>query len=496
MKEKKKVEKNEKKKKPLEAMHEKGMSEDPRYGQMKGMGMRPGGHAGMGPPPSPMDQHSQGYPSPLGGSEHASSPVPSNGPSGGSAGGSGAALDGSGSDSPALGRGPSPFNAAQLHQLRAQIMAYKLLARGQPLPEHLQGPGPAPGAGPAPPGYSRPHGYPSPLGGSEHASSPVPSNGPSGGSAGGSGAALDGSGSDSPALGRGPSPFNAAQLHQLRAQIMAYKLLARGQPLPEHLQVAVQGKRPLPGMQPQIPALPPPAGAAQGPGPAPGAGPAPPGYSRPHGEDGLGTAGASWGCKLLPPPPAGRPSPVPPAVPPASPGPPPPSPGQPAPPALPIHPKQNRITPIQKPRGLDPVEILQEREYRYGPGAGSKRASPTASKSWRTCPARWPETCGPKPPSSSRPCACSTSSASCGRRWWCACGGTRRWRRRSTPRPTSAASGSRCARPGSPRSSRSSRRSSRRGSAGRSTRNTSTASCSTPRTSRSTTGASAGRSRS
>lgn len=136
-----------------------------------------------------------------------------------------------------------------------------------------------------------PPGYPSPLGGSEHASSPVPSNGPSGASAGGSGTALDGSGSDSPALGRGPSPFNAAQLHQLRAQIMAYKLLARGQPLPEHLQVAVQGKRPLPGMQPQIPALPPPAGTAQGPGQAPGAGPAPPGYSRPHGEEGLGGKG-------------------------------------------------------------------------------------------------------------------------------------------------------------------------------------------------------------
>jgi len=27
--------------------------------------------------------------------------------------------------------------------------------------------------------------------------------------------------------------------------------------------------------------------------------------------------------------------------------------------------KQNRITPIQKPQGLDPVGILQEREYRY-----------------------------------------------------------------------------------------------------------------------------------
>lgn len=45
----------------MEGMHEKGMSDDPRYGPMKSMGMRPGGgHIGMGPPPSPMDQHSQG----------------------------------------------------------------------------------------------------------------------------------------------------------------------------------------------------------------------------------------------------------------------------------------------------------------------------------------------------------------------------------------------------------------------------------------------------
>lgn len=41
-------------------MHEKGMPDDPRYSQMKGMGMRQGAHSGMGPPPSPMDQHSQG----------------------------------------------------------------------------------------------------------------------------------------------------------------------------------------------------------------------------------------------------------------------------------------------------------------------------------------------------------------------------------------------------------------------------------------------------
>lgn len=72
--------------------------------------------------------------------------------------------------------------------------------------------------------------------------------------------------------------------------------------------------------------------------------------------------------KLIPPQPTGRPSPAPPSVPPAaSPVMPPQtqSPGQPAqPPPMMLHQKQNRITPIQKPRGLDPVEILQEREYR------------------------------------------------------------------------------------------------------------------------------------
>lgn len=133
-----------------------------------------------------------------------------------------------------------------------------------------------------------PPGYPSPLGGSEHASSPVPANGPS--SAGPGGVPLEGGG-DPQALGqqnRGPTPFNQNQLHQLRAQIMAYKMLARGQPLPEHLQMAVQGKRPLPGLQQQMPTLPPPSvsatGPVQGAVQGPGAGPTPPNYSRPHGE--------------------------------------------------------------------------------------------------------------------------------------------------------------------------------------------------------------------
>ncbi|XP_061606190.1 SWI/SNF related, matrix associated, actin dependent regulator of chromatin, subfamily a, member 4a isoform X3 [Phyllopteryx taeniolatus] len=315
--------------KPMDAMHEKGMPDDPRYNQMKGMGMRPGGHSGMGPPPSPMDQHSQGYPSPLGGSEHAPSPVPANGPP-------------SGSMMPGGPAGP--------------------------------GAGPMEGTGDPNQGMGQPNrgGPPGPVG-------PGVAVGGPGGSA-------------------GPTPFNQNQLHQLRAQIMAYKMLARSQPLPDHLQMAVQGKRPMPGMQQQpMPNMPSSAGPVGGPGP----GPAQANYNRPHGMVGPnmpppGPAGVPPGMqgqpangppkswpegpmvnaaapsnppqKLIPPQSTGRPSPAPPSVPPAaSPVMPPQmqSPGQPAqPPPMMLHQKQNRITPIQKPRGLDPVEILQEREFR------------------------------------------------------------------------------------------------------------------------------------
>lgn len=175
-------------------------------------------------------------------------------------------------------------------------------------------------------------GYHSPLGGSDH-SSPVPSNGPPSGplmppsssSSSSTGpistsTPLEGPGGDQHTLGSnnrsappgssgsgsslgsslgaglesgcltgpvgpgGPTPFNQNQLHQLRAQIMAYKMLARGQPLPDHLQMAVQGKRPMPGMQQQpMPNLGP--GAGGGPaGPVPGPGPMGAGYGRAHGE--------------------------------------------------------------------------------------------------------------------------------------------------------------------------------------------------------------------
>uniref|UniRef100_A0A4W3GS33 SWI/SNF related BAF chromatin remodeling complex subunit ATPase 4a n=1 Tax=Callorhinchus milii TaxID=7868 RepID=A0A4W3GS33_CALMI len=255
----------------MESMHEKGMSDDPRYGQIKSMGMRSGAHSGMGPPPSPMEQHSQGYPSPLGGPEHAPSPVPANGP-----------------------------------------------PTGPPMPS---GPGGVPMDGGDPQNLAQ--------------------------------------------LNRGPSPFNQGQLHQLRAQIMAYKMLARGQPIPDHIQLAIQGKRPLPGVQQQMPSLPPPSASGTG----AGTGATPGNYNRPLGSMANATAPTSAPQKLAPPQPTGRPSPAPPAVPPAaSPVMPPQtqSPGQPTQPApmVQLHSKQNRITPIQKPRGLDPVELLQEREYR------------------------------------------------------------------------------------------------------------------------------------
>lgn len=259
--------------KPIDGMHDKGIVEDIHCGSMKGTGMRPP-HPGMGPPQSPMDQHSQGYMSPH----------------------------------------PSPLGA----------------------PEHVSSP--MSGGGPTPP--QMPPSQPGPLISGDPQAMSQPN--------------------------RGPSPFSPVQLHQLRAQILAYKMLARGQPLPETLQLAVQGKRTLPGMQQQQPQH------QQPPQPQPQAQQpqqqALVNYNRPSGP-GPELSGPSTPQKLPVPAPSGRPSPAPPAAaqPPAAavPGPsvPQPAPGQPSP-ILQLQQKQSRISPIQKPQGLDPVEILQEREYR------------------------------------------------------------------------------------------------------------------------------------
>lgn len=286
---------------PMESIHDKGMSDEIHCATMKSSNMRPP-HAGMGPPQSPMDQHSQGYmsphPSPLGAPEHVSSPM--------------------------SGGGPTP---PQIPPSQPGLM--------------IQG---------------------------EQQVISQPS--------------------------RGPSAFSQVQLHQLRAQILAYKMLARGQPLSENLQLAVQGKRTLPGIQQQPPPQQPPQAQQQPPpqqplgnykppgmgmhtmgvpptgtGPAPGmAGHAASMAPKPWAEGQTTDLGvASTPQKLAVPPPSGRPSPAPPTAAPtvALPGPsvPQPTPGQPAP-IVQLQQKQNRISPIQKPQGLDPVEILQEREYR------------------------------------------------------------------------------------------------------------------------------------
>uniref|UniRef100_A0A673XTB6 SWI/SNF related BAF chromatin remodeling complex subunit ATPase 2 n=1 Tax=Salmo trutta TaxID=8032 RepID=A0A673XTB6_SALTR len=285
---------------PMEGVDEKGMGDETNYGQMKGVGMR-ALHSGMGPSQSPLDQHgNQGYmppqPSPLGVPEHASSP----------------------------------------------------LSRGGPTP-------------PMPPQMS-----PVPSGSMIPQMDPQSTMGPQG------------------PLGRGCSSFSPVQLQQLRAQILAYKILGRGQPLPENLQLAVQGKRSLPTMQQQQQQQQPSTGSPYSRPPGmpmssmsgPQSGPGPtitmPGQNQTHGPkpwpEGQGGDTPSNPQKLLAPPPSGRPSPAPPQAPPPGPmsG---PSithqpQGQQPSPVITLQQKQNRVTPIQKPQGLDPTEILQEREYR------------------------------------------------------------------------------------------------------------------------------------
>lgn len=86
---------------------------------------------------------------------------------------------------------------------------------------------------------------------------------------------------------------------------------------------------------------------------------------------GQGAENQASAQKHLTPASSGRPSPAPPQAAAVPPGPMPGSsvtpqpPGQQVSPMLQMQQKQNRVTPIQKPQGLDPVGILQEREYRY-----------------------------------------------------------------------------------------------------------------------------------
>merc|ERR1711992_192403 len=154
-----------------------------------------------------------------------------------------------------------------------------------------------------------------------------------------------------PTTGQGSTPtdrtnFQNTQMLQLRAQIMAYRILARNQPLPPQIAMAVQGKRPEQGGPP---------GSNQSsynrPGSMPPGGVGPPNTQAPPSQP-IPAMGAP-----RPGQPMGASGPI--------------STGQPGAPtsgtgatAGPPGVKPNRITPIAKPVGVDPVTLLQERENR------------------------------------------------------------------------------------------------------------------------------------
>ncbi|CAB0003666.1 unnamed protein product [Nesidiocoris tenuis] len=141
--------------------------------------------------------------------------------------------------------------------------------------------------------------------------------------------------------------FSPQQLQQLRVQIMAYRLLARNQPLSQQLALAVQGDTGdgNGGMQQPM----------RTPGPPGGQ---PPTQSPMTGQMAPPTGPAPAACLRSPAPPAAgppiRPPPgmTPQGVPPG------------APPQQPPSQKQNRVTTMPRPLGLDPILILQERENR------------------------------------------------------------------------------------------------------------------------------------
>ncbi|XP_061423760.1 transcription activator BRG1-like isoform X1 [Lethenteron reissneri] len=344
--------------KTVESLQEKGAGDDARFGQRKPLVVMKPGHPAMFPP-SPMDQHSQGYasphPSPLGGPEHASSPMsgggpptssvpmasnPNGPPPKGDAQASGPAVPNAANGGPGA---PSPFNPMQLQQLRAQIMAYKLLARGQPLPEGLQmalqGKRPMGGLAPPQNAQSQP---PPPQ---QSAQQPPPLGSPPQGH-----------------LQHQPPAFGG------RPQGMGVPPVPSGAPvgalpgMPAQQQHPPSNTKPWPDGPPQNAAgvpqkvAPPQTGTsrpspAQTPVPAPHAAITP--VSAPTAPAHMsGPPGPGGGAQQGPPLPLGPQGPVPHQGGGGGGG------------AAPLQSKQTKMVPVQKPRGLDPVEILQEREYR------------------------------------------------------------------------------------------------------------------------------------
>lgn len=150
-------------------------------------------------------------------------------------------------------------------------------------------------------------------------------------------------------LSTGPrTPFSAVQLSQLRAQIMAYKLIARNQNLPDHIRYAIEGKRSGYGPPYQRPDAHPMQQMRMN-QPQQQQQQAPP-------PQGMGPGGQNYPPQMMTP--QGQPNVqsqqrMPPQQPPTS-----------IQAIVSLQQRQNRVSPVGKPTGLDPIEILNEREHR------------------------------------------------------------------------------------------------------------------------------------
>lgn len=152
------------------------------------------------------------------------------------------------------------------------------------------------------------------------------------------------------------SCLSSPQLEQLRSQIMAYRQLARNQPLNKNLVTMIRGQRlespnSLPDAQQQPPSQPPQNGMSPIQGQAQGS--APPANMTP---------GKSTGSQPGPATPADPNKQA--AMQPARPNSQPQSPRAAAPANQPPMSNKNRVTTLPKPQGMDPIVILNERENR------------------------------------------------------------------------------------------------------------------------------------
>lgn len=106
------------------------MQDDPRYSTLLAMRAKQGSMAPPSPGPPSMDPNRQGY---------APSPTSASSAGGAASTSVSAAVGGTGASGPDASNAmkTSFLSPSQVQQLRAQIMAYRMLARNQPLPQHI-----------------------------------------------------------------------------------------------------------------------------------------------------------------------------------------------------------------------------------------------------------------------------------------------------------------------------------------------------------------------